>query len=352
MFNVHVYSGRQMAVLALCLILVSGCSLFSGGEEAPPEPLFKPGEYGYDALPGTEDLYNLRLSPNGTRIALIRRRTPGKPADPHDQLWIVNRDGSDPQIIAVNVGTVDWSPDGKKLAVGVWQGIYTYAYTIDLATGEATQWTGKPEQLLSGKTAGNPYWFQDGRRLLVSVWAKAYEQPFKRGIYIIDTSTGETTGPLVELMEAATPGNSDRYALGTKYMSDPDHPLDGNGVRYDFATGEWEWITHAGKDSVRLLSAPVPSPVSDLAVYSRVVENAWQLFLMNSDGTDVRQITSLGGDIPRWSYDGRLILFRRDVDKRFGAHYVPFVYDTATESEAALWPSLPDSVPVFPALSP
>ena len=84
---------------------------------------------------------------------------------------------------------------------------------------------------------------------------------------------------------------------------------------------------------------------------SRKQNNAEQLFLMESDGTGTRQITQLGGDNPRWSYDGQQILFRRDVHKGEGARYVPFLYDLGTGEAAPLWPTLPDSLPAFPDLA-
>ncbi len=337
-----------MAGLSVVLAL-SGCSL-TGGEDPTPEPFFKPGEYGGDPLPGTEDLFNLRLSPDGRRVALIRRQTPDEPFDPRYQLWIVDRDGTNPELIAVNVCMIDWSPDSKTLALSVCRGTGTYVYTLDLETREAIQWSGREDQFFSKHTVAPPFWYRDGKRLLVSVWGKDYQQPFARGIYTIDTETGQITGPHVELMESASLGDHDRFVVGVKYTYDR-HPLDGNAARYDVGTGAWQWITRFPSDSLDYVRSAIASPAADLVAQSRFVENAWQLFLMRSDGTEVRQITRLGGDIPRWSYDGQQILYRRDVHKGEGARYVPFVYDVASGQSAPLWPALPDSLPPFPPLA-
>ena len=333
------------------LLLVPACSL-TGGEDPPPEPepLFAPGDYGGDPLPGTEELYNVRLSPDGSQVALIRSFTPGQPGQPRDQLWITDRDGSDPRLIGVNVGTVDWSPDGERLAVTVSYGIDVYVYTIDLATLEAVQWTGGEAQFFSKPTVSNPVWFEDGRRLLVSVSQKAYEQPFERGIYTIDTRTGAVEGPLVELMQGAFLGGGDRYAVGVKFIPGQD-PLDGNLARYDFERERWSWVTRIPRDSLDFIGTATPSPTADQVAQSRYAGNAWQLFLMEGDGTAARQMTTLGGDNPRWSYDGGRVLFRRDVHRGPGARYVPFAYDVAAGTAAALWPDLPDSLPAFPPLS-
>jgi hypothetical protein len=65
------------------------------GENGEQETYFQPGEYGGEPLPDTEHLLWISPSPDGERIALIRRRTPGE-LDPFNQLWIMDKDGADP----------------------------------------------------------------------------------------------------------------------------------------------------------------------------------------------------------------------------------------------------------------
>ena len=298
----------------------------------------------------TEHLANVQPSPSGDRIALVRKRTPGEPSDPRNQLWIVAQDGSNPRLISVNTGTVDWSPSGTSLAVTVVRGIDVYAYTINLETGKTTQWTGKDTQRLSFPVVSNPVWFDDGHRLLVSVAQEAYQQPFPRGVYIIDTSDSTTVGPLLEYMQGAFLGNSDSYAIARKYTPD-DAPPSGNFIRYEFADSSWHWITTFSKETLRSVEHPSPSPTNEFIVQSREVENAEQLFLMNKKGEGVRQITEMGGDNPRWGDDGSSFIFRRDVHKGEGARYVPYRFDLETMTAEPLWPALPDSVPEFPPLS-
>lgn len=330
------------------VVLAAACS--TPTEPRTKEPTFAPGEYGGEPLPETEHLSNVKPSPSGDRYALVRKRTPGEPSDPRNQVWVVGRDGSNPRLVSVNTGTVDWAPDSKSLAVTVVRGINVYAYTIDLRTGEATQWTGKEYQRLSLPVVNNPIWFEDGRRLLVSVAQEAYQQPFPRGAYIIDTRDSTTTGPLLEYMQAAFLGNSDSYVIVRKYTED-DEPPSGNFIRYSFADSSWNWITSFPKDSLRHVEPPTPSPTREVIVQSREVQNAEQLFLMNKNGDEVRRITERGGDNPRWGEEGSSFIFRRDVHKGEGARYVPFRFDLETMEAEPLWPALPDSVPDFPDLS-
>ncbi len=71
---------------------------------------------------------------------------------------------------------------------------------------------------------------------------------------------------------------------------------------------------------------------------------------MNSNGENVRRVTELGGDNPRWSYSGEYVVFRRDVHRGPGARYIPFRLDLATLEAAPLFATQPDSLPQFPPL--
>ncbi|WP_157942191.1 TolB family protein [Salinibacter altiplanensis] len=332
------------------LLMAAACSTAPQPLEKKSEPTFDEGEYGGEPLPGTEQVTIVEPSPSGDRFALIRRRTPGEPSDPRFQLWIVDGDGSNPRLISVNTHDVAWHPSGDRAVVTVATGIDFYVYTIDLETMETTQWTGKESQRLSFPVVSMAGWFRDGHRLLVFANQEAYQQPFPRGLYVIDTRDSTTTGPLVKLFSTTRLGNQDRYTVGKKYVRSDD-PSSGNFARYDFDDESWRWITDFPKDSLRFVQKPVPSPTSDLIIQAQETGNAKQLFLMNHRGKDVRQITEFGGDIPVWSSDGSYVTFRRDVHRGEGARYVPFKFNLKTREAEPLWPVSPDSVPDFPDLS-
>lgn len=63
----------------LLLLLLPACSLT---DEEPRGPRFEPGAYGGEPQPGTEELYNFAVSPDGKRVAFVRERTPGAPREP------------------------------------------------------------------------------------------------------------------------------------------------------------------------------------------------------------------------------------------------------------------------------
>lgn len=202
----------------------------------------------------------------------------------------------------------------------------------------------------SEATEGNPRWFKDNSRLLVSVWGKAYKQSYQRGVYIIETEQKNIKGPLVEIASRAFLGNSGKYFLSDKYVSQ-DEPLSGNFIRYDFTTGDWHWITDYPSDSLnRWVKLPRPNPKGREIVFSKYTDNAWQLFMMDPEGANIHQLTHLGGSEVNWSKNGDYVCFNRDTHKAPGAHYISYRYELATGDIEPVWSSLPDSVPQFPPL--
>jgi len=137
------------------MLIAAACSVSKEPPTESDEPTFALGEYGGEPLPGAEHLSNVKPSPSGDRYVLFRKRTPGKLSDPQNQLWIVDRDGTNPRLIGVNILGADWHPSGNRVAVTVSTGIDFYVYTIDLETLEATQWTGKDDQQLSFPVASS-----------------------------------------------------------------------------------------------------------------------------------------------------------------------------------------------------
>lgn len=70
---------RRLLPFLIIALTLAACSLT---DEEPEGPRFEPGEYGGEPLANTEALFNVRPSPDGSRVALIREYTPGVPSDP------------------------------------------------------------------------------------------------------------------------------------------------------------------------------------------------------------------------------------------------------------------------------
>ena len=241
-------------------------------------------------------------------------------------------------------------------------GVSFYIYTIDLETEEMRQLTGREDQRIDRPVASRPNWFADGRRLLFSVMAKGYKQDFDRGIYAVDAETGQTEGPLLELMQGACVGDSYRAAVGVKFVPQgspaEEEALNGNLARYDFEADAWQWLTEYGLGS----GGPYPildcNPAGPEVAYSfregsYQAGHVEQIYLLGgpSREDEREQLTRLGGENPNWSPEGDYLIFTRDVSRAPGGRYIPFRYDLQTGKERPFFQAQPDSLPPFPPLS-
>ncbi len=348
-----------MRFIVLISILFIGVNSCTTGIEDPPEDdpdeketYFQPGEYGGEPLPGTEHLLWISPSPDGEKIALIRRRTPGK-ADPFNQLWIMDKDGSNLELITYNIQSVDWHPSENKLAISYnpHATAYSYLFTLILEKRNLELWNSKETHFFDKYTSASNGWFSDGERILMTVNGKAYQQEYERGIYTINTKDTTHTGPHKTLFAASALGNNDKWAIGLQYSTDQ---LSANRALYDLETEEFNWLTtyHTNSDSLRRHTGfPVLNPMGSEIILPKYVDNVWQLFLIDQFGDTIQQLTELGGERPRWSRGVEYFTFIRDTHKGVGARYIPFKYNLITGQEEPLWPSLPDSVPDFPDVS-
>ena len=100
-------------------------------------------------------------SPDGSEIAFTLGFLPGPGGDYESDLWITSRTGADKREIighACDPGGPAWSPNGRELAVGCYDGLYL----IDLGTDRA-------RRILSDSfnfDPPTPAWSPDGRSLV------------------------------------------------------------------------------------------------------------------------------------------------------------------------------------------
>ena len=317
-------------------------------EPVVEEPYFKPGEYGGTSLPGKEHLYNLMESPDGEKIAFVKRRMLGSINEPVTVLWIVNADGSNPVPIINDVYTVQWSPSGTRLALTLAYEWASYVAIIDLETAELSILTGKEEQTIDREVGINPLWY-NSNKLFFEVGAVAYQQEYGFGLYQMVLDEEPAVDPIFSYLLGNSVGYNGRYVIGK--INDSNNDLLGNFARLDLETRELNWITTLPEDSVDRIELFKANRANRTVAFQKKVDYAWQLYLCNDDGSSMRQITELGGHNVQWDRQGQKIIFLRDIHKGKGAHHIPHTYNTQNGQIAPLWPHLPDSVPKFPPLS-
>jgi Tol biopolymer transport system component len=186
-------------------------------------------------------------------------------------LWIMNADGSNAHILlpnGVNGWTfqahAEWSPDGSKI-------VFTAGATQALIT--TIHPDGSSLQVLGGGPGANvdPSYSPDGAT-----------------IYYVGCPTWTCTPETTEVFAMPSDGSGNRTRLTTDNLRDQD-----------------PYVSPDGR-TVAFLSETA-QPTTD-APYGQ-----WNLRLVNSDGTNVRQITTGPAleSAPRWSPDGTRIWTHR-----------------------------------------
>ncbi|HJQ50974.1 MAG TPA: hypothetical protein VJ838_10720 [Gaiellaceae bacterium] len=252
-------------------------------------------------------------APRGTNGKLVVNADSTSGTQP---VYIVNPDGSDQQLLFDKAEAGQWSPDGRRIALTLFDPDHTVIYNVD--TGVTTDLG-----LLSRYPDLALYcgvWSPDGSRLACEGFGQT--DGSLNGVYTVRSSDGG------DLQRVTSEPNGDdcpsdyspdgkrlvvTRASDTSYEIDTVK-LDGSGLKeitpdgtdFDFCTGSW-------------------SPQGNEILYSAHVPDTDRstIWAVHSDGTGTREIpipgcggnrsdsTSIGCSNPVWSPDGQKIMFVR-----------------------------------------
>lgn len=312
-----------------------------------------------------EDIFALRfamdpqISPDGKRVAYVRRDADVSNDRLYDTIWLVNADGTQNRAITsgrVHDAAPRWSPDGSRLAFISDRDSTGQIYVLRLSSGEITRVTDEKNG------PGVPAWSPDGRQIAFTMtvpesptpmvnlpmppagasWsapARVIDDiPFRRDaegeiqpgfthLYVVNADGGAVR----QLSSTASHLGSARSLTGTPSWT-PDgkriliaanrnkdlvaHPFDSEVYTYDVRSGESTALTdRRGPDE-----SPTPSPDGqwiawvgfDDAVHDYQTTH---LYVMRPDGREWRQLlVRLDRDVenPRWSGDSKRIYFQYD----------------------------------------
>lgn len=251
------------------------------------------------------------FSPDGKRIAFIRN---DEVTTAEDQLIVANADGTGEQKLAARKGETwfgyptgcSWSPDGKLIACSGGRyngGTETLLIMVDAQTGEQKEFPSIPFSDL-----GRVSWVTDGSGLVVSAADRA---SYFNQLWFIAYPSGETHKITNDLMEYS----------GTSLTADSATAVT---VQYDETANIWtapigdlthpKQITFAKFEGGVNASGGLAWAPDGRIVYISLASGNADVWIMKSDGSDQRQLTSdpaIDKDAVI-TPDGRYIVFASD----------------------------------------
>jgi Tol biopolymer transport system component len=300
----------------------------------------------FESDPGPPGGRTPTWSPDGRKIAFLSRRARGM-----WDLYVMNADGGGQRRLMqdVRLEGLDWSPDGRNIAVAApGQGLIGfYAVNTDgsgrrllVRPGVAPAWSpdgrriayaargiwlvnadgSEPRQLTTQSNGRNTrlYWSPDGRKLAFLSGACG---DFCEHLYVINAD-----GSGLRNLTPHLRGGPGRGA------ADPSWSPDGRTiafVRRDFRSNAVYVVRPDGGSGRRRLTwapvdyaAPAWSPDGRRIAFVGTLDGNFEIYVMNADGRRRRNLTlhpGYDGD-PTWSPDGRRIAFVSNRDGAYGIY--------------------------------
>jgi len=243
------------------------------------------------------------FSPDGSRFAFIRN---DNAATGEDQLMIANADGSNERKLAARKGDsffassgLSWSPDGKLIAspAGAYAGgFHLTVVTVNVDTGEQKEITTK-----KFIDIGRVSWLSDGSGVLVNAMETGANQ---NQMWMVPYPTGEAQLITHDLNEYG----------GATLTADSRSMVT---VQFDLTSNVWvapvNDLNHGKQITTGKLDGDrgVTWTPDGRIVYSSIAGGNVDLWIMNADGTNQKQLTSDAAMdyAPYVSPDGRYIFF-------------------------------------------
>jgi len=281
-------------------------------------------------------------NPQGTELAFATENVDVNPQNfvSRSELWVVDvGSGELRQISLPDAVLPSWSPHGERIAF-TGRGIYVKVWTVPAAGGE-------PLAVTTGAARDwSPVWSPDGRYLY---FVSDRQGSMNLWRVRIDETSGRTlaepepiTTPATALAHVSLSGDGRLVAYTSVSVTSNIQRVGFDPIRGTIR-GEPVWLTTGS----RRWGNPQPSPDGQQVVFYSLVEPEGHLYVMNADGTGLRQLT---GDtamdrMPSWSPDGQWISFYSDRSGRLqiwklrpdGSELQPLLVIPEHDATMAVW---------------
>lgn len=184
-----------------------------------------------------------------------------------------------------------WSPDGSKIAFDFT--VYDIPLSIWLANSDGTEL-----KRISTGDDDDPTWSPDGNRI---AFARNNMISDRSEIWVMDVHGANQ----IFLIEGFAPAWSSKDKIGF--------------IRQDNVGNNDIWVINSdGTSLTRLTNTPENeddlawSPDGTMVAFSRSSNGKLNIWTMNAEGMNEKQLTTKGGMIPTWSPDGLWIAFESD----------------------------------------
>jgi len=256
------------------------------------------------------------ISPDGKQLAFIRFSPPEKLS----RLIVAQADGSREEILAVRRGVhgfgqyglgPSWSPDGKVIACPAYNndadGLYVSIIGVRVADGEqypitAERWS----------DVGQLAWLQDGSGIVATITEKASSTA---QIWLVSYPSGETRRVTNDLNAyrgvTLAADSSSMIAVNTVSVCSLWIAPNGEAARArQISAGKLV----GGADSACVPNTALACTPDDRIVFTSTKSGNQDIWIMNADGGDQKQLTVDAGAnfSPSASMDGRYIVFVSD----------------------------------------
>ncbi len=230
-------------------------------------------------------------SPDGRLIAFYSER------DGNAEIYLMNADGSDQRrLVRHPKGDFSpaWSPDGRYIAFDSNREGALDLYATNLDGTELLRITADPEE-----TDSYPHWSPDGKEIAFH----STRGDENREIYVVSVEGGEprrlTDNPALEWLPTWSPDGSllafwsTREGQWEMYLMEPDGS---NQRRLNRAPARMEMPRGGGA-----VSRMAWSPDGRFIAFNSFRDGRYDIYVMNADGTEARQLTE--GQGHNWDPD-------------------------------------------------